>query len=720
MSHLGFTSRSAAGHARDRHVRVLADTCGPHSELDRVIGSGSGPRSGRVVRAAGATMAVGALATVLTASGTAAVAGLSTTTARELAVTLMDSSSPFQPELDQIIAAQQEITATNSAYPFITEFDQTLLPGYVQNSALLQLGVDLSQLNLNNSYDEDAFSTLPYLWNAPAAEPQNFLNSPNPDETYNLLSVGNQTEVVTIDPAPGTEEVTFVPMSGTGASSDFHPLSVDNLSQFTPNANGTYTIDLSPTEQPGNWVDTDGAQSLLIRDDVGDWAVPHDDISVQLADQPAFTLPILSDDQISSTLTQIGADLPIENGGFTLYGLQSAIDSVPDNIFAPFRLSTTSVGGGPILPGQISGIGHFDLQPDQALIVQVPNFEATYSAIQIDNDWTQTSAYATVEGSLNNTDTFQDPDGYTYYVIGDQNPGVANFIDDSDLQDGAIIMRIQGLDGSIPATPTTEVVPIADVSQYLPADTPEVTPAEYTADLQERLFSYDYAIDQDHTPEAWVTANLEYGQLQSAIGTTEFDQIFGTQQDVPSVLDRLTETALIPNMDTIANDVVADPSGSLSALVENLPLAVQDIELPEVLATLRVEEVIGQTAQAVEGDVSSDQPSQALTALSTGAQELGTVFDQTLTDPATSITAGILNARDDLSVALMNADSYSALTSTDFTSLSDQLSQLNESVSQMLSAGMSYLVSSFDPTDIAANAASTAGGLSLDLSALLP
>jgi hypothetical protein len=38
----------------------------------------------------------------------------------------------------------------------------------------------------------------------------------------------------------------------------------------------------------------------------------------------------------------------------------------------------------------------------------------------------------------------------------------------------------------------------------------------------------------------------------------------------------------------------------------------------------------------------------------------------------------------------------------------------------MLSAGMSYLVDSFDPTDIASNAASTAGGLSLDLSALLP
>ncbi len=69
---------------------------------------------------------------------------------------------------------------------------------------------------------------------------------------------------------------------------------------------------------------------------------------------------------------------------------------------------------------------------------------------------------------------------------------------------------------------------------------------------------------------------------------------------------------------------------------------------------------------------------------------LGTWLESTFTDPATSITAGFLNARDDLSVVLMNADKYSALSFGDLSLVSDRLSDLHESVSNMLAAGLAH------------------------------
>ena len=70
--------------------------------------------------------------------------------------------------------------------------------------------------------------------------------------------------------------------------------------------------------------------------------------------------------------------------------------------------------------------------------------------------------------------------------------------------------------------------------------------------------------------------------------TDEFNQIFGGQTDVPSVLDRMTDPTLVPDMGTLSHAVFADPLGSLSALINNLPLAIKDIEMPMVLAALRL------------------------------------------------------------------------------------------------------------------------------------
>lgn len=644
--------------------------------------------------------AAGALAVALTTSQVMSVAEIpvsAAVTAPAIMLTSSEAATPIQQLLDQIVKAQNAILAINSHYPFVTDFDKTLLPGYVQMSAMNQIILGLSQYNLDHSYSQNATSVVPYQWNASAAEPYNFLNSPNPDEQYHLLPVGDRTEVLTIHPGPGTEETTFTMMTGDGMTkqTDWHAVVAHNLDQFTPNADGSYTIYLGPSAPPGaNWIDTDGYQTVLVRDTLGDWGLPHTSIAVQLENQPAFTMPVLSSDDISSLLGQTGDNLVSNNASFTLLGLQHVFNTIPMNTVKDWATTTSAIPGGPLLPGQITSFVHYSIPNDEAMVVKVPNIDATYTGAQISNAWTATSPYATVTGSLNNTQAFHDSNGYTYYVLSNENPGVANWINTSGLQDGLLALRIQGLNGDMPANAQiVGTVPVGDVNQLLPSDYPTVSPAEYAAEIQQRLLQYDYVMHQTHDPIGWVTTNLEYDQIKAVVGADQFNQIFGGQEDVPSVLDRITDPALKPDLGTVVHAFLTNPGASLGAIIANLPLAMKDIELPHVLATLRMEMLLGQS----------------------GGHGLGGVFglfEQMWTDPATSVTAGILNARDDLATSIVNAGSHSALTPSDFTSAWEQLSELHQSVHQMLSAGLSYLL---DGGSAAASTADVASAMAADL-----
>ncbi|HEX7323558.1 MAG TPA: hypothetical protein VF299_11645 [Mycobacterium sp.] len=668
-----------------------------------------------------ATLVAGALAIALTASQTSVLSGPSATPARALEV-LLASSGSLQSAIGQLTDAAQQITATNSDYPFVTPYDLTLLPQYIRSTASAGLSFELNGQNLASGYDLNA-GYIPQPWNAPATDPQGVGNTINPDELYLLENIGTQPQVITVNPGPGTQDMTFTPMSGNGLTQDFEALRAYDLSQFTPNANGTYTIDLSSTPQSGNWVDTAGAQTLITRDTLGDWGLPHNEISVETQGAPStYTLPVLSNGQISSMLSDLAKAMVYENGEPTNHGLQALEDTIPANTFLPISTTLGHIAGGPILPGQLATFGHFDLAADQALIVKVPTIDAAYSAFEVNNAWAITSPFVTAPGGLNDTDTLQDPSGFTYYVISAQDPGVANWISDSGATDGDVMLRWQDPTGVIPTTPIqTEVVNVADVRSDLPADTPVVTAAERAAELQERLFDYDYRTDQLLGP-GWVTSNLELDQVKDAVGVAQFDKIFGGQTDVPSVLDRMTESTLMPNLSTLGHDISANPQDSLSAVMQNVPLLVKDIDMPIILAELRMDMIIGQTFQTIDSDVSSGQLSQAMSTLQTGVQQLGTAAGQMWTDPATSISAGILNARDDLATSIMNAGSYSPLSSSDLTSVASQLSQFDQSASQMLSGGLSYLTdlgaattasSGADAASLGADAA--AAGLSADL-----
>jgi hypothetical protein len=147
------------------------------------------------------------------------------------------------------------------------------------------------------------------------------------------------------------------------------------------------------------------------------------------------------------------------------------------------------------LASLFSSIGHYDLSPDQAMIVTVPVCDAApYQAIQIGSRWYVSTDYEHHQTSLTRAQSQADPDpshkgGVLRYVISERDPGVANWLETCGHPQGVMMLRWQRVSRPLTAEdgPSVEVVPFDTVASRLPhLDSNRVTPDEYTARIAAR------------------------------------------------------------------------------------------------------------------------------------------------------------------------------------------------------------------------------------------
>ncbi|BBX23834.1 hypothetical protein MTER_32450 [Mycolicibacter terrae] len=613
-------------------------------------GSAEGDHSSRVRRYGIAAAALGsALSMVMS---TPASAGPAPAVA-------LTSTYGFQPAIDELIDAMKQAVAYDMALPYAVPGSEDNLMTMLQNTNYQLFSAGLSRVT---ELFNGVFFQSPEAIAGNATDPRQYFDYFTPDIYYHVTAglAPGATYALHGTLGGGTEHFTVSTQAITGGSAQ----TVEDLELghgLVLNPDGTFTVYIGPEAPPGalNFMDsTDatvgGAASLLIRDMLGDWAKGPGTVTLQCVSDcpPFFAIPeggfFPTDDPVAAAVGGSGGITSVDSMLTTLFSAfaqiigpfnQRSIEggasvgmNIPANTMHDLG-PETSYGAG-LASAVVTG-GNFDLDPGEALVIKVPNVDAAYGGIELMNVYGGALPYVMAQTTLNHTTTYHDADGYTYYVVSATNPGVANWLDTGGLTRGEIFARFENVtdpDSAIGQGVTAQVVPIEDLGSYLPTDTPTVSPEEFAADMAQRVFSYDYALDVSRmsAQPGWVIQHLLMNGLAGLMGDENYDAVFGSEPFTPIAL-RFTE-ALSPNWDAVMNSVFDHPMESLTAVWNALPLLASDINLPITLA-------LAQTALSVV------MPQLLMPAIN------GALFD-----PNTSILAGLLNARDDLATVILTAN----------------------------------------------------------------
>jgi hypothetical protein len=276
----------------------------------------------------------------------------------------------------------------------------------------------------------------------------------NPDTMYFGTRVQANHEYVVTGRRGSTTDVSFQLLGGE-YTDDNVP---DSETAFDDRkldiaSDGTFEWRFTPT----------GPAQLVIREVYNDWSAQRGSFAIARTDTVGTAPPPLTRELIEKRYAVAGKQL-IQRVKTWLQFPQWFYMNIPVNTMVAPRLTP---GG---LATQYSSAGHFDLAPEQALIITLPVTDAPYLGFQLGSLWYISLDYINHQTSLNATQAQADPDGKIRIVVSDQNPGVTNWVETLDHRKGFLQFRWQRVSRELTEAdgPTVEVVDIDKVAAALP------------------------------------------------------------------------------------------------------------------------------------------------------------------------------------------------------------------------------------------------------------
>ncbi len=251
------------------------------------------------------------------------------------------------------------------------------------------------------------------------------------------------------------------------------------VDELEVDADGSFEAILSANEHDGNWLRLTGDHpTLTVRNFFYDWDT-ETPASLQIERIGDEVVPqarsIALDASVARQLYALG-DFVYDNLKFFLdFGAMA-----PANGFIP-PMDMTEMGAAaenrPV-------IGRFELDPDEALILEVQPPNGVYWSISLGNPWLETIHYGRHQSSLNGHQAAIDSDGIFRAVVSATDPGVANWLDTAGHSNGAMLLRCVRTETA--PVPSTRVVTVDEVLSSLPADTTMITPEQRAKVLEAR------------------------------------------------------------------------------------------------------------------------------------------------------------------------------------------------------------------------------------------
>ena len=244
---------------------------------------------------------------------------------------------------------------------------------------------------------------------------------------------------------------------------------------------GNFDIVIGGPESPGHWMPiSPQATLLLFREYFADWDTARPSkFTLERLDRPERGTP-LSPETLTALLDTAAGDLERQVPYW-----KSRMDEIRanhDNDLSPVT-ELGDVGLGDI----VYGTGWFDLELDEALLIELTPPEAVHWSFQLGNYWGEPLDFANFTSSLNGHQAVSGSDGVYRLVIAHSDPGIPNWLATAGHREGIIFYRYH-LAKTRPV-PAARRVALEDLESLLPADTPRVTPDERQAEIDRRRAS---------------------------------------------------------------------------------------------------------------------------------------------------------------------------------------------------------------------------------------
>jgi hypothetical protein len=375
---------------------------------------------------------------------------------------------------DAVVEAEKIIAAA----PHV-QTEQDLAEGYDYLAGSIE-----ASLHMAWAYQRD----FPYF--VQSTGPYTKLGLDNPDALYLHAYLRDDAEYVVTGQRGSTTDLSFQVLNG-----DYSPVEVpDSLTAFDDRQlqigpDGQFELRFGPPKPDaaaGYVTLGPGSAMLVVREVYSDWASERrGTLRIQRADRVGHAPAPIDQALLAKRYAVAGKILLSRLRTFLAFPEWFYLKEPVNTMTEPRR----TPGG---LATQFSSVGHFDLEPDQAMVVTVPAASrdvAPYQGIQLGSMWYISLDYINHQTSLTADQARSDPDGMLRFVISDRNPGVANWLELTGRRRGYVQIRWQRLTRELRPDdgPRAEVVALADLPAVLPQyEQARITPDEYRARIAAR------------------------------------------------------------------------------------------------------------------------------------------------------------------------------------------------------------------------------------------
>lgn len=268
---------------------------------------------------------------------------------------------------------------------------------------------------------------------------------------------------------------------GPGARRTWASLEFDEL-ESGPDGNFDAIVAAEP--HSGNWIalDPDSAHNfMLVREIFADWGKEQPArLHIENLDsaQPGTAS---SESELIERLQRAGQFISAGLEEFVVKRQRTLLSTVGVNQFSGtvIEKNTSAVHPRAHYPAAL-----FELEPDSAMLIECALPNARYWNVQLLDFWRGSLNYADRQSSLNLRQARVDADGVFRAVLCVDDPGVPNWLDPAQRRRGLIQFRF--FFGDSEPLPTMRSIPLPDLRDHLPAETPIVTPEQRSAHLADR------------------------------------------------------------------------------------------------------------------------------------------------------------------------------------------------------------------------------------------